>query len=438
MYPQSITTSLRGFLRTGIYGELYNNKDSDIFSSAWGDGGVKLDLRNDYNFRAYAELRYRYGSEFRKPVSVMQLKEGWISVYKGRFEMIVGQRIIKWGRADFDNPTSSFNPRNLVVRSPEKEDMDLGNLSATLIFKPAGFMSLQAVVTPFYRPDILVTAPLSLPDNVKINEIDGLLGGRQMAGYGLKADFYLRGIDFSISGFHGNDPLPGIRYDGFILDTGGSTPVLDIMMSVTPYRVNRAGFDFEAAAGRFGLRGEAAYTKPVLSFPGHSYVPMPEVKWAAGADITLGSFMIGAEYIGKYITDFYPTGLTPSLPGEMPPLTPDMIDLIVNNPDIFNIFVGNTIAAFNSLYMYQLEKSYHSAGFRVEADLAAGRLLPGIVGIYNFTSGDLALVPSVKYKPADGITLLIGADIYKGRDGSLYDIIDKPLTNFFVSFRTDF
>jgi hypothetical protein len=432
---QSITTRINGFIRSGAYGELYKNSEADPFSSVYADAGLRLDLRNDHNFRAYADVRYRYGSEFRHNVSALQLREAWVSVYGRKVEFIMGQRIIKWGRADFDNPVSSFNPRNLVVRSPEAADIDLGNIAASLILKPAAFLSVEGTVTPFYRPDVLITTPLNLSEGVHINQIEGLLGGKSMAGYGIKLDFYLRSVDFSVSWFNGNDPLPAIRFDNADVDIAGSIVEIDITMSVTPYRINRFGADFGAAAGRFGLRGEASYTKPELSFSDTPYVPMPEVKWSAGGDIMLGDFIIGAEYIGKYITDFEASPVEPVLPGEIPPLTPDQIGMIPGGIDGYIIM---QTTAFNRLYMYQLEKSYHSAGLRIEADLAAGRVAPGLVMVYNFTSGDLAAVPSLKYRPSDGIMLIGGADLYKGRQGSLFDIIDKPLSNLFLALRVDF
>ncbi|MFO7574386.1 MAG: DUF1302 family protein [Bacteroidales bacterium] len=432
---QSITGRINGFVRSGLYGELYKNNEADPFSSVYADAGLRLDLRNDYNLRAYADVRYRYGSEFRQNVSALHLREAWISVYGKNVELVMGQRIIKWGRADFDNPVSSFNPRNLVVRSPEAADMDMGNIAASLIFKPAAFLSLEGTVTPFYRSDVLITTPLNLSESVHINQIKGLLGGKSMAGYGVKLDFYLRSIDFSVSWFNGNDPLPAIRFENIDVNIGEETVDFDITLNVTPYRISRFGADFEAVAGRFGLRGEASYTKPELSFRDTPYVPMPEVKWSAGADIMLGDFLIGAEYIGKYITDFEASPVDPVPPGDMPPLTPDQIAMIPGGIDGYTVM---QITAFNRLYMYQLERSYHSVGMRVEADMAAGRVSPGLVTLYNFTSGDLAMVPSVKYRPSDGVMIIGGADIYKGREGSLYDIIDRPLTNLFLALRVDF
>jgi len=119
----------------------------------------------------------------------------------------------------------------------------------------------------------------------------------------------------------------------------------------------------------------------------------------------------------------------------MPPLTPEQIGMI---PGGIEGYITMQTMAFNRLYMYQLEKSYNSAGLRAERDMAASRVTAGIVAVYNFTSEELALVPSIKYRPSDGVLIIGGADIYKGREGSLFDIIDKPLTNLYLALRVDF
>ena len=96
------------------------------------------------------------------------------------------------------------------------------------------------------------------------------------------------------------------------------------------------------------------------------------------------------------------------------------------------------MGAFNRLYNYQLRKYYHSAGIRIESDLIYGKLSPSFFSMYNFTSGDLLLIPEIKYKPADGLSITAGAEFYSGRSGSLYDIVDGFMNCVYISFRVDF
>jgi len=101
-------------------------------------------------------------------------------------------------------------------------------------------------------------------------------------------------------------------------------------------------------------------------------------------------------------------------------------------------FVRGQVGAFNRLYNYQIEKVYHATGFRTECDLLYGKLFPSLFSLYNFTSRDLLVIPEIRYKPSDGIAITFGAELFSGKDGSLYDIVDGFMNNIYISFRADF
>jgi hypothetical protein len=74
----------------------------------------------------------------------------------------------------------------------------------------------------------------------------------------------------------------------------------------------------------------------------------------------------------------------------------------------------------------------------VEAEMIYGKLLPSVFSLYNFTSRDLLIIPEIRIKPADGLAITIGAEIYSGREGSLYDLVDDFMNGAYVSLRVDF
>jgi len=90
------------------------------------------------------------------------------------------------------------------------------------------------------------------------------------------------------------------------------------------------------------------------------------------------------------------------------------------------------------LYNYQLERTYHTAGLRVETDLAYGKITPSVFTLYNFTSHDFILMPELRYKPADGLTISGGIDFYSGKKGSVNDLINEFMNCIKVSLRVDF
>jgi hypothetical protein len=74
----------------------------------------------------------------------------------------------------------------------------------------------------------------------------------------------------------------------------------------------------------------------------------------------------------------------------------------------------------------------------METDLLYGRLIPSITTVYNFTSKDLMVLPALRYKPSDGVTLSAGYEHYKGAKGGMYGIIDDFMNAVYFSIRIDF
>ncbi len=429
-------TEFNGFVRAGLYSWTDNEDKKIMVSSAFSDFGLRLETGDGSVFNAFADIRFRYGSEFLKPVSGLDIREAFVKLNGKRWDLSLGQKIIKWGRCDFTNPTSKLSPQNMISRSPDREDMNMGNLLASFGLHPSSFLDISAVVIPYYRSSALIIDPVPLPENVTIKQIDAIITDKEMISYALKADFHLRGIDMGISWFDGYDPMPGIELSEFSMDFTQPMPVMSAGLTVKPYKIRMAGFDFETALNSASLRGEAAWTKPYTDYTISEYVPMPEIKWAAGIDWTSGIWRFNGEYNGKYITDFSYLPADPLIGTE-----PDYsrIAALLQTPgfDIREYF-RQQVGAFNRLYNYQMKEFAHAGSLKIEGEFAYGRLLPSVTALYNFSYRDLMLMPEIKAKPTDGLTITAGAEIYTGRKNSLYALIDDFMNGVYVSLRIDF
>lgn len=430
------TGLLYGFVRAGFYAEKNASDNKPYISSAFSDLGLKVQNKDNQLFKAFADLRFRYGTEFLKPVTRFDIREAYVTLNGKWWDVSAGQKIIKWGRADFTNPTSKLSPRNLVSRSPDSEDMDMGNLLMSVRMHPSSFISLEADLIPYYRSSVLLIDPITLPSYVRINQIEALVTDKKVFSYGLKADLHLKSVDMGLSWFDGYDPMPGTALTGFNLDLSGPVPVPNTELTMTPYKIRNIGLDFETTAGSIGLRGEAAWTIPYGSSMAYEYVPFEEIKWVAGFDWTSGNWRFTAEYSGKSIIDFVPATAEPFIGTEPDPA---QLAFLLSLPN-FNMgeYVRQQVGAFNRLYNYQMEKAYHSAGFRIESDLFYGKLTPSVFTLYNFTSHDFLVIPELIYKPADDLAISIGGEFYSGRKGSVYDIIDEFMNCIRFSIRVDF
>jgi hypothetical protein len=425
-----------GFVRGGLYGGIDDDDDKPYIPSAFSDLGIKVNSDKGQTFKAYADLRFRYGTEFSEPVSRFDIREAYISVYGKKWDITAGQKIIKWGRADFTNPTSKLSSRNFISRSPDKEDMDLGNLLVNARWYPFPALSLEVVGMPYYRPSVLMTKPLPLPSYVTLNTINSLVTGKDMAAYAFKADLHLRGIDMSLSWFDGYDPMPGTALTSFDLNLTDPIPVPYTVLTMKPYKIRNIGFDFETTLGSAGIRGEAAWSIPYKSFRTYEYVACQQLEWVVGIDWLSGTWRVTAEYSGKIIPDFEKASVE-SFIGTEPDLAQLAILMATPGFDLTE-YVRQQVGAFNRLYNYQLEKSYHAAGIRVETDLFYGKLTPSVTSLYNFTSRDFLLMPELTYKPADGLTINLGSEYYSGKKGSIYDLVDEFMNCIRVALRVDF
>jgi hypothetical protein len=428
--------TLSGFVRGGLYGAIDNADNRIYIPGAFSDVALKLEFENSKLFKAFTDIRFRYGTEFLTPVNNFSIREAYATVKGKEWDITAGQQIVKWGKADFTNPTSKLSSRNLISRSPDPEDMDLGNLMAKGRWFPSTAVTFEAIAAPYYKPSTLLIGPLELPSYVTIITPPVLITGKEMLSYGFKTEAHLNGADLSVSFFDGYDPMPGTGLSDFNLDMSGEFPVPSIELTFTPYKIRNVGFDFETTIGRAGLRGEAAWTFPYGSHLSHEYIPLAQLQWVTGADVAIGKWRLIGEYSGKFLPDYYPSPVNPVLGAEQ---DFSQIALLMGTPGFdLQEYIRQQVGAFNRLYNYQLEEFYHSAGIRVEADLLYGILTPSFYSMYNFTSGDLYFRPEVKIKPGDGLTINIGLEYFSGRKGSLYDLVDEFMNGIFISLKADF
>jgi hypothetical protein len=66
------------------------------------------------------------------------------------------------------------------------------------------------------------------------------------------------------------------------------------------------------------------------------------------------------------------------------------------------------------------------------------KVLPSVFTLYNFTSRDFLVIPEIKIKPSDGLTLTAGVEFYSGKKGSLFDLINEIMSCVYVGLKVDF
>ncbi len=427
----SQSVSFGGFIRSGLYLSA-GDYDQDI-NSLFADISLITDVSDNKVYRGFADIRARTGQQFGENSDFLLVREAWCSYYSKGFAISAGKKILKWGKSDFYTPLSKFNPIDYSLRTPDREDADMGEIIFEVSVTPLPAVKLSLVASPLWNPSVMITKPLKLGDNIHLTLPEGFLAGNGYYSYGFRADFTMKGVDWGLQWFHGADPMPGLQ-----LDSADFSDLLnpDITMSGVPYIINSYGADFEASVSSFVVRGTLSLFRPEGIKSENEEIPFSQLEWVAGIDWNPGTFHITGEYSGKKILDYYKPPYDPLLGTE-----PDIAQLaeLFMTPGFDPVeFARLQVEASNRLYNYQMKEFYNSAGLRIELDALYGRLMPSFTCMYNFTAHDLVLIPSVKYKPSDSISIVAGMEYYSGSQGGLYDIIDDFMNAAFFSIRVDF
>lgn len=431
------TSSVGGFVKTNTYYDLERYKDKPLFSAFNAVAGITLDRNISGKIRGFSDVRFRYGAQFNESINPLLIREAFVDYnIIPALRLSAGQKIIKWGTADFTNLNSKINPVDYITRSPDREDADLGNIIASLKWRAGSFFDLEAVLVPFYRPSTLIIDPVPLPQGVEIEQLNSLLTNEKYTSYGIRAKIHPKGIDLGLTWFDGYDPMPGIKLNSAAIDMSGLIPSLSMKLKTSPYKIRCISADFETTAGAFGIRGEASWSNPYDVAGEVEYVPLEEIRWVAGSDYNPGNWKFNIEYSGKYIPDFRALSVLPLIGTE-----PDyeQLAIMLQQPGFdLSGYLRLQTEAFNRLYNYQMHEVYHSLGMRIEREMAWGRLIPSLFAMYNLTSDDLLLIPEIRFKPSDGFTITAGAEIYSGRKGSLYKIVNDFMESIYMGLRINF
>lgn len=419
-----------GFVR----GEFYYSDPggSAKLSTGISYASIKLSSENGKSYKAYTDIRYRYGVEFGEYISYPVVKEAYVSWYTDRFELCTGQQIVKWSNSDFFKVQDRINPRDDLLRSFDDADRDLGNIMLNLKIYPSNALSIQALIMPFYRPSVLSTGLMEIPDIISINELPPLqLSGNQF-NYGINTRLHFRNIDMSFSFMNAYNPLPGTGFESLIMPLPGQEAMPEVLMQLKGYRINMLATNLEFALGKTLFRAEAAYVKTKES-NSTEYIPFSEVLWVTGIEPSTGDFRILFEYMGKHIIDYYDPLYDPVLPdlesfSGAGQLSPEEIEVIIREQT----------ASFNRLYNYQLNQYAHSVGFRLAYDNNISILKPELNLIYNISCNELFVNARIVIKPIDNLSIMLGTDIYHGKDNSLFDMINEELTSISLGMRVDF
>ena len=243
---------------------------------------------------------------------------------------------------------------------------------------------------------------------------------------GIKMDFILNKLEGSLSWFNGYDPMMGL-----IPGALPTPPFTDFQIQLIPkpFRQSTFGGDIAFNLGSFGLRGEAAWEKPI-SDENNPAIPMEEISWVIGIDRSFGPLRILVEYFGKHMPDYTPLE------------APDNFDPAMlqdqNTWPYLEAMLGQQIAYYNRVLYDQTDEWIHSLLLRPSLSLFHETLELEAAFLYNLTTEEYMLRPQLSYQLSDGISICGGYEYYYGPENTRFQWIEKVFNGPFGEIRISF
>jgi hypothetical protein len=321
-----------------------------------------------------------------------ELREAFVTFASGPIEVRAGRQIIAWGRADGINPTDNLTAHDLTVLAPDDNDRRLGStaLRVTYAFRD---VSATAIWLPEFRSH-RIPVPAGLGDlETAVSE----WGAKQFA---LRIEQTGRAIDWSVSAFRGRDLGP---------DLGVAQPGLSL--SYNDVRV--FGADATGNLGRFGLRGEVAYTDTEDPDGTMPFVKNPFLAAVFGADRSFREHLnVNVQYLYRFVAEY-------RLPD---PHASELVNLVAIEQAILS---GQTRPHQHGASARVSYKWFHDT---LEAEVAAAGFAQPSGGV---------LRPKITYAISDRMKLLAGGELYRGERPSQFGML-RDNSGLFAEVRWSF
>lgn len=304
---------------------------------------------------------------------------------------------------------------------------------------------LEGVWQPLYQPTLLPDVEL----DPAVSFVDPSYPAVSLRNgtFGAKAQLELGSVEGSVSYVNGNAPLPGLAYvDHKTATTQAESDANDYYVHIqrASYRQHVIGMDFAATVGDlFGVRAEGAFRSPMTAGGTILWAPKPDIQWVLGLDREFGNLMVIAQYLGRYTINWEPkrTELTGGIGllgqwdnAEIAETGPNAARNRANNiVRINDVLFNNNRMIFNQLFQLQ-----HLASLRLDWKLMQERLSLSATGLVNFSTQEWALFPKVSYQITGGISTAIGAEIYMGPKGTLFEAVSDTLSAGYAELRMAF
>lgn len=410
-----------GYVRGSAFGLSATYDYSLIFS--------ELSLSADFSQRGIvlkSDIRFRSGIFFNEKDNQIELKEVYGGYTSDKFDILLGNQIVMWGRTDGFNPTNNINPYDYFFLSAEPDDQIMSNFMLRLKYRINTDIDAELIGIPFYVPsnyrydlfeiddfdDFASFGNTIIPDR---NFKNSAFAGR------LNFEYPIAG--FSISYFDGYSPFTGFNLQG--ITWSGFTPA--ISLAGESFRMRTAGIDFAIPVKSWIIRGEVAY-KHTKDYRRNIHIPNPDISYVLGLDKRFSDLQVIFQYIGLNTLNFK----IPQNP--QPPTSINPADWLGYAEEM----AVYEMALFNQKIFRQQEKTNHAFMLSLAKPFAYEIINTELTAYYNLTTEEVMLRGKLVWKAADNLSISGGGFYMHGPTNSLFSYSGKVLGGAFIELKAGF
>lgn len=409
---------LNGFVRGSVFG---GGETYDLTTSF-----AELSLQGQFESgKAFlkSDLRFRNGVAFNENMPLFVLKELYAGYRGDRFDVLLGNQIVTWGRTDGFNPTDNITPRDYFFLTADPDDQKMPDFLLRVKYRIIPEIELDVIGVPFFTPSLYRYDLFDMGSQVTfVNEIlpsraikNGTFAAR------LNFDFPVAGWSFSY--FRGYDPFHG--FDVTSVDWSSGSPM--ITNASRSYLKTSWGADAAVPLGSVIFRGEAAYS--LTERPANEmYIPLSDVSYVAGIETGFSGFTLIGQYIGKFTPDFSDL-IVPVLTDPLNPLA---------QMQYVNAMIDYENRLFNRRIFYQQEKANHAVALTVSKSFGYDAWQVEFTGYYNLTSEEWMIRPKISWKITDALSASFGGNYMVGNEKTLFGYSSTIMNGAFVQLKVSF
>jgi hypothetical protein len=385
-------TAIRGSLRSGYWVKDRKLDDQMHFGTLtlWTRAALQLTSKVSVVVDGWVGFQ----NLGRDETAAGALREAYLSLSLGKIDFRFGKQIVVWGRADALNPTDNISPRDLTLLTPYDDDQRSGAyaLKGTYYLKS---LSLTGMWLPGFQAHV-VPLPAQPPPLVfqssRPSAVDTLGQGA------LKLEQTGKAVDWSLSYFDGYDRSPDLGL--------GPVSLTEVEVLLRHHRIRVLGGDFAATVGRFGIRGEAAFTF-TENWRGHDpQTKSPFFLIVVGGDRTFLEYLnVNVQYTLRVVVNYHS-------PFDIP-------DPIARGLAIEQAAISN-----------QLDRVQHGGTFRISNKWLNETLEAEATGAFFLPRFNYALRAKIAYALSDRWKGIIGGEYFNGEQPSFFALLNENWTAF--------